>query len=156
MLITQDLNTIKKSKTLFFNIIKYRTHAKLQQKMWKSIVVGACFFRQITWFLRNDRTLSKFTYWIFHYLISIIKLWKNQFVQANFILTTRPPSGKKSRRIWSWRITIFKTRISWTWVWFRWTWQIQRIQWIEIGIGFGILYFEGVHLTLPPHIFPSK
>ena len=33
-------------------------------------------FRQITWFLRNNRALSKFRYRILHYLVSIIKLEK--------------------------------------------------------------------------------
>ena len=32
------------------------------------------FFRQITWFLGNNRALSKFMYRILHNLISIIKL----------------------------------------------------------------------------------
>ena len=31
------------------------------------------FFRQITWFLGNNRALSKFRYQILRYLISIIK-----------------------------------------------------------------------------------
>ena len=42
------------------------------------MVVGARkifqFFRQITWFLGNNRTLSKFRYQILHNLISITKL----------------------------------------------------------------------------------
>ena len=41
-------------------------------------VVGVCqsfqIFRQNTWFLENNRALSKFLYGILHYLISIIKL----------------------------------------------------------------------------------
>ena len=45
------------------------------------MVVGARqsfqFFRQRTWFLGNKRALSKFKYWILHYLISIIKLQNN-------------------------------------------------------------------------------
>ena len=52
--------------------------AKFQQKLLKSMVVGARqsfqFFRQNTWFLENNRALSKFLYGILHYLISIIKL----------------------------------------------------------------------------------
>ena len=31
------------------------------------------FFRQKTWFLGNNRALSKFLYEILHYLISIIR-----------------------------------------------------------------------------------
>ena len=45
------------------------------------MVVGARqnfqFSRQITWFLGNDRALSKFKLRILHYLISVIKLQKN-------------------------------------------------------------------------------
>ena len=41
------------------------------------MVVGARhgfqFFRQTTWFLENNRALSKILYGILHYLISIIK-----------------------------------------------------------------------------------
>ena len=41
------------------------------------MVVGARqsfqFFRQKTWFLENNRALSKFLYGVSHYLISIIK-----------------------------------------------------------------------------------
>ena len=41
------------------------------------MVVGAPqrfqFFRQKTWFLENNRALSKFLYGVSHYLISIIK-----------------------------------------------------------------------------------
>ena len=31
------------------------------------------FFRQTTWFLENNRALSKILYGILHYLISLIK-----------------------------------------------------------------------------------
>ena len=45
------------------------------------MVVGARqrfqFFRQITWFIGNNRALSKFKYWVLHYLIIIIKLQNN-------------------------------------------------------------------------------
>ena len=58
-----------------------------------SMVVGArqslYFFKEITWFLRNKRALSKSKYWILHHLISIIKLQNNQPEKPNFILTTR-------------------------------------------------------------------
>ena len=45
-------------------------------------------FRQYTWFLENNRPLSKFLYGILH-LISVTKLQKNESTKANFILTTR-------------------------------------------------------------------
>ena len=52
LLINQDLSKIKKHSA----------------KILSFMVVGACqnfqFFRQITWFLGNDRALSKFRYWI--------------------------------------------------------------------------------------------
>ena len=42
------------------------------------MIVGVCqnfkIFRQKTWFLENNRDLSKFLDGILHYLISIIKL----------------------------------------------------------------------------------
>ena len=51
--------------------------AKFWQKILNSMVVAARqifqFFRQTTWFLENNRALSKILYGIFHYLISIIK-----------------------------------------------------------------------------------
>ena len=75
--ITQDLNKIKKISHPFVDIRKTETCGKLQQKILNSMVVGARqsfgFFRQITWFLRNTRPLSKFKNWILHQLISIIK-----------------------------------------------------------------------------------
>ena len=44
------------------------------------MIVGARqsfqFFRQITWFLGNNRALSRFRYRILHNLISIIILYK--------------------------------------------------------------------------------
>ena len=53
------------------------------------MVVGARqFFRQITWFLRNERALYKFKYWILHHLMSLIKLQNNYTVNPNFKLTT--------------------------------------------------------------------
>ena len=51
--------------------------ATFQQKIMNSMVVGARqgfqFFRQKTWFLKNNRALSKFLYGVLNYLISIIK-----------------------------------------------------------------------------------
>ena len=79
--ITQDLNKIKKIPHSFADIGKTKMCAKFQQKMLNSMVVGAHqsfqFFRQITWFLRNKRVLSKFNYWILHHLLRIIKLQNN-------------------------------------------------------------------------------
>ena len=68
-----------------------------------SVLVGACqsfhFFRQNTWFLENNRVLSKFLYGILHYLISITKLSKNQSEKANFILTTEATLRDKIQSI---------------------------------------------------------
>ena len=61
----------------FVDIGKLETCATFQQKIMNSMVVGACqgfqFFRQKTWFLKDNRALSKFLYGILNYLISIIK-----------------------------------------------------------------------------------
>ena len=66
--------------------------AKFQQKILNFVVVGACqsfqFFREIAWFLGNNRALSKFGYQILHNLISIPKLQKYHSIKANFNLTT--------------------------------------------------------------------
>ena len=79
MQITQDLNKINKNPTHYFvDIGKWETCAKFQQKILNFKVVGARqsfqISRQNSWFLENDRALSKFLYGILHYLISIIKL----------------------------------------------------------------------------------
>ena len=42
------------------------------------------FFRQITWFRRNNRALSKFRYRILHYLISFII--KKPFHESQFYI----------------------------------------------------------------------
>ena len=59
--ITQDLNKIK--NTLLWTFVN-RKRAKFQQKILHSMVVAARqsfqFFRQITWFLKNNKALSKF------------------------------------------------------------------------------------------------
>ena len=56
----------KQNKKSFVDIIKYETCAKCQQKILNFMVAGACqsfhFFRQITWFLGNNKILSKFKY----------------------------------------------------------------------------------------------
>ena len=53
-------------------------YEKLQQKILNRRVVGAHqnfqVFRQNTWFLENNRALSRFFYDTLHYLISIFKL----------------------------------------------------------------------------------
>ena len=50
-----------------------RKFAKFQQKVLNCRIVGARqsfqIFRQNTWFLKNNRALSKFLYGILHYLI---------------------------------------------------------------------------------------
>ena len=79
LLITQDLSKIKKNlEHDFVDIVKQKTCVKFQQKVLNFAVVGARqssqFFRQIAWFLGNNRALSKFRYRIFHNLISITKL----------------------------------------------------------------------------------
>ena len=54
------------------------------------MVVGACqsfqFFGQNTWFLKNNRALSKFLYGILHYLISITKLFKKSVDKSQFYI----------------------------------------------------------------------
>ena len=61
----------------FADIGKWETCAKFQQKILNSVAVGARqsfqFFKEKTWFLENDRALSKFLSGILHYLSSIIK-----------------------------------------------------------------------------------
>ena len=79
MQITQDLNEIKKNPTHpFVDIGKNKTCAKFQQKILNCRAAGARqsfqIFRQNTWFLENNRALSKLLYGISHYLISIVKL----------------------------------------------------------------------------------
>ena len=60
------------------DIGKKETCAKFQQKILNCRVVWAHqsfqTFRQNTWFLQNNRALSKFLHGILHYLISTIKL----------------------------------------------------------------------------------
>ena len=65
------------------------------------MVVGARrsfkFFRQNTWFLENNRALSKFLYGILHYLISTIKLQQNQSIKKQFYINHASHLKKKSR-----------------------------------------------------------
>ena len=49
---------------------------RFQQKILNSVVVGGQFFMQKTWFLENNRALSKFLYGVLHYLISIMKYYE--------------------------------------------------------------------------------
>ena len=64
LLINQDLSKIKNPKHYFVENVKWETGAKFQRKLLNSMVVGARqgfqFFRQITWFLRNNRVLIRF------------------------------------------------------------------------------------------------
>ena len=61
LLITEDLNKIKKIPHTLVDIAKQKTCAKFQQKILNSMVVGVRqsfqFFRQKTWFLGNNRGL---------------------------------------------------------------------------------------------------
>ena len=50
------------------------------------MVVGAQFFRQNTWFLKNNRALPKFLCGILHYLISITKLSKKSVHISQFCI----------------------------------------------------------------------
>ena len=50
------------------------------------MVVEVTFFRQNTWFLKNNRTLSKFLYEILRYLISITKLSKKSVHVSQFYI----------------------------------------------------------------------
>ena len=71
LIITEDLNKI----TFFVDIIKQETCAKFQKKILNFTVVGARqsfqLFRQINWFLENNRPSTKLLYGILHYVISL-------------------------------------------------------------------------------------
>ena len=67
------------------------------------MVVGACqrfqFFRQNTWFWKNNVALSKILCGILHELINISSSYKKgQSAKANFILTTRATLTKKATK----------------------------------------------------------
>ena len=66
----------KNAEHHFVDTVKWKTCAKFQQKILNFVAVGARqnfqFFRQIAWFLGNNRALSKFRYQILYNLISII------------------------------------------------------------------------------------
>ena len=98
----------------FVDIGKTETGVKFQQKILNSMVVGARqsfkFFRQITWFLGNKRSLHKFKYWILHHWISIIKLPNNSSVKPNFMLTTQATLISHSL---SWITLRILSNISW-------------------------------------------
>ena len=76
--ITQNVNKIKKSRTRFCRHWEVGIMCKISVNVLNSMVVEVRqsfqFFRQTIWFLEDIRALSKFKYWILHYLISIIKL----------------------------------------------------------------------------------
>ena len=75
LLINQALNKINKSRTSFCRHCYMETCAKFQQKILNLMVVGCFqFFKQIVWFLWNNRDMSKFWYRILYNLISITKL----------------------------------------------------------------------------------
>ena len=64
-LITQDLNKIKKnSKTLLQTLLSRKRVQYFSKKKSNSMAVGARqsfhFFKQFTWFLKNNRVLRKF------------------------------------------------------------------------------------------------
>ena len=67
------------------------------------MVVGACqgfqFFRQSTWFLENNRALSKFLSRIFHFLISITKLWRKSVHKTHFYINHASHLKKKCTNI---------------------------------------------------------
>ena len=50
------------------------------------MVFGAQFFRQNTWLLKNDRTLSTFLCGILHHFISITKLSKKTVHVSQFYI----------------------------------------------------------------------
>ena len=71
-----ESRSIKNREHAFADIGKYKTCAKCQQKILNSMVVAPPqsfrFFRQKTWFLENNRGLSKLLYEILHDLINKI------------------------------------------------------------------------------------
>ena len=81
-----DLELLTKQKDLFFThsfftlrlLISRKRVQNVSKKTLIFMVVRARqnfqFFRQITWFLGNNRALSKFRYRILYNLISITKL----------------------------------------------------------------------------------
>ena len=83
--ITQDLNKMKQISNTLLNTFVIRKREIFQQKLLNSMVVGAHFLRQNTWFLKNYRALSKFLCGIF-YLISIKKLFKNSVHIGHFYI----------------------------------------------------------------------
>ena len=61
LLITQDLDKIKKTHTPFLDITKWKICAKFMQKILNSVVVGGRqsfqFFRRKIWFVGDSRGL---------------------------------------------------------------------------------------------------
>ena len=68
----------KNSEHFFVDIVNQETCANFQQKILNFVAVAACesfhIFRQIAWFLGNNRAFSELKYCILNNLISIIKL----------------------------------------------------------------------------------
>ena len=75
---SRSKQNLKNPAHSFVDIGKSETCAKFQKRILSCRVVEVRqsfqILRQITWFLENDRALSKFFYRILHNLISIIKL----------------------------------------------------------------------------------
>ena len=74
---------------------------------------------KVTWFLENNRALSKFLYGILHYLISAIKLQQNQSIKNNFISTTLATLRQFRLRIFTGKkhlqIKLGRFRKAWIW-----------------------------------------
>ena len=92
----------KKSPTHpFVDIGKYETCAKFQKKILSCSIVETPqsfqIFRQNTWFLKNNRALSKFLYGILHSLISTIKLYQNQYIKKQFYINHASHLNKKNK-----------------------------------------------------------
>ena len=90
----------------FVDIVKYETCAKFQQKTLNRRVVGARqifqIFRQNTWFLENNRALSKFLYGILH----LKSVHKKQFY---FNQASHPKN--KMKAYFYWRHTLSRLRL---------------------------------------------
>ena len=87
-----DLNKIKFPRQPFVDIGKQETWAKFQQKKLNCRVVGACqsfqIFRQNTWFLKNNRALSKFFVWNFALLNQYYQIITKSVHKKNNFLST--------------------------------------------------------------------
>ena len=73
-------------------------------------------FRQNTWFLENNRALSKVMYGSLYYSVSNIKHQKNRSKKLNFILTSRPTLSSysgKHRLINTSLLSYYRLTITW-------------------------------------------